>query len=243
MKLSRSSPVLTAALLGSALFLFMGRRVDAQQAAPSPLPPPGPAPTAAPAAEGVEDLLALSLEELLGVEITPINVLGSHTHLQGERMFGYRYMRMNMRGEREGTRNLRPAEVLERYPVAHTNMTMEMHMLEAMYAPTDRLSLMAMLPYLRMSMGHVNRAGVEYMTESEGIGDLLLMGLFTVRGDPRQRGDRLLVNAGLSLPAGSTNERHPTPTRPDAKLEYPMQLGSGTFDLYPGVTYLGEAER
>jgi len=27
------------------------------------------------------------------------------------------------------------------------------------------------------------------------------------------------------------------------RLEYPMQLGSGTFALRPGLTYLGQTER
>jgi len=28
-----------------------------------------------------------------------------------------------------------------------------------------------------------------------------------------------------------------------ARLPYPMQIGSGTFDLYPGLTYTGQRDQ
>src|SRR4051812_32091646 len=77
-----------------------------------------------------QDLTALSLETLLHEEITPINVLGSHTHPKGTFMFGYRFMDMEMNHNLEGTRDVSVAEVTNRYPVAHTRMSMQMHMLE-----------------------------------------------------------------------------------------------------------------
>ena len=52
----------------------------------------------------------------------------------------------------------------------------------------------------------------------------------------------LHLNAGISMPTGSVNERGDTPAGADQKLPYPMQLGSGTWDLLPGVTYLGQTE-
>jgi hypothetical protein len=185
------------------------------------------------------DLTNLSLEELLELQIIPVNVLGAHTHRKGEIMFGYQYMNMNMVGNLNGTRRVSIPEVLAAYPIAHTDMRMEMHMFELMYSPSDRSTVMLMLPYKEMSMGHVNRAGQSFSTASHGIGDLELMGNYTVWGSSA-RGHRLLVNAGVSFPTGGINLRHPTPTSPNAKLEYMMQLGSGTYDVMPGLTYLGE---
>ncbi len=53
------------------------------------------------------------------------------------------------------------------------------------------------------------------------------------------------VNAGLSLPTGSIDEEDdiltPTGERPTQRLPYPMQLGSGTFDLMPEITYKGRS--
>jgi hypothetical protein len=185
------------------------------------------------------DLTELSLEQLLNLEITPVNVLGAHTHHKGEFMFGYHYMNMNMVGNLNGTRSVSIAEILADYPVAHTDMRMEMHMFEAMYALSDKSTLMLMLPYKENSMNHINRAGVRFPTTSHGIGDLELMGNYTFFSS-RNAGHRLLVNAGVSFPTGGINLTHPTPTNPNAKLEYMMQLGSGTYDLMPGVTYMGE---
>ena len=52
---------------------------------------------------------------------------------------------------------------------------------------------------------------------------------------------RVLVGAGISFPTGSIDKKDDTPAAPDQQLPYPMQLGSGTFDLLPGLTYLGQA--
>lgn len=186
------------------------------------------------------DVTNLSLEELLNLEITPVNVLGAHTHHKGEIMFGYHYMNMNMVGNLNGTRRVSDAEILAAYPVSHTDMHMDMHMFELMYAPSDRSTLMLMIPYKLTSMNHLTRTGTQYLTTSEGFGDLELLGNYTVLGNAAKGGHRLLVNAGVSFPTGGINFRHRTPTSPSAKLEYMMQLGSGTFDVKPGLTYLGE---
>src|ERR1035441_10065175 len=96
-----------------------------------------------------QDLTGMSLEDLLHEEITRVNVLGSHTHQKQEFMAGYRYMFMDMEDNLDGTRVVSPIEVLQRYhyQVVHTRMTMEMHMAELMYAPLDRVTVMAMIPY------------------------------------------------------------------------------------------------
>lgn len=189
------------------------------------------------------DLTNLSLEQLLELKITTINVLGGHTHLKGQKMVSYHFMLMDMGGYLDGTRRVSEREVFKRFPTLHTSMSMQMHMLEFMYAPSDEVTLMAMLPYRVMSMDHRTRDGRRFPTSSEGFGDVQLMGLITVLGDQRKRGHRLLVNAGLSLPSGSIDQKDFVPGRGLALLEYPMQLGSGTVDLLPGLTYLGDTER
>jgi hypothetical protein len=125
-------------------------------------------------------------------------------------------------------------------------MEMDMHMFEAMYAPTERLTLMAMLPYKEMSMTHLTSAGHQFVQDADGIGDLEAMGLYTLFGDIRKGGHRLVLNAGVSFPTGSINVKDHAGGEESMKnvlLEYPMQLGSGTYDLMPGITYLGDHER
>jgi hypothetical protein len=46
----------------------------------------------------------------------------------------------------------------------------------------------------------------------------------------------------VSLPTGSIDARGDTPAGSDVRLPYPMQLGSGTVDLRPGLTWLGQVD-
>ncbi len=179
----------------------------------------------------------MSLEELLHEEITPINVLGSHTHLQGGWMVGFRYMHMAMNHNQSGTSDVSDAQVLQQYPVVHTSMTMDMYMAELMYAPSDYVTLMAMVPYLDNTMHHQTRLGPGPTAYSSGLGDVGFMGLVNILGDPRTTGQRVVLNAGFTVPTGSIDE-----TMNGQQLEYSMQLGSGTWDLKPGLTYLGESD-
>ena len=192
-------------------------------------------------AQQERDLADLSLQELMDLDVLFVNVLGTHTHLAGEWMIGYKLMFMRMDGNRDGTERISDDEVLEDFPVTPTNMDMAMHMVEVMYAPSDDLTLMVMVPFVSLSMDHLTRTGVRFTTESGGIGDITLAGLYTFYGDVRTDRHRLLLNAGVTVPTGSIDERDDTPAG-NLQLPYPMQVGSGTVDLLPGLTYLGESE-
>ncbi len=168
----------------------------------------------------------------------PAGVMGDHVAMKGAWSVGYQFMRMAMDGNRSGTDRLSDAEVLVDFPVAATRMTMDMHMVSAMYGLSDRLSLMAMVPYLDISMDHVNRMGVRFTTGSSGVGDVSLSGVYRLFQNGRHE---LMLNAGVGLPSGSIDERDDTPVGANQQLPYPMQLGSGTVDLLPGLTYRGSA--
>ena len=120
------------------------------------------------AQDGSTDFVDMSLEELMAVNVLSINALGTHTHLAGEVMVGYRYMLMGMRGKRDGTRTVSTDAVLQDYMVSPIEMTMQMHMVELMYAPSDKLTLMANLPYRQLSMDHLTTMGTGFTAESEG---------------------------------------------------------------------------
>lgn len=170
----------------------------------------------------------------------PIGVMGDHIHKAGEWMFSYRFMRMDMDGNRDGSERLSTDDVFSRgYMVAPTSMTMDMHMFGVMYAPTDQVTFMAMLPYLSTEMDHATRMGTSFTTRSAGFGDVKLSALVGVLDHP---GRRVHLNLGVSLPSGSIDERDDTPAARNAKLPYPMQLGSGTYDLLLGATYSGQAQ-
>lgn len=153
----------------------------------------------------------------------------------GAWMISYHFMIDRLVGKLDGTRSVSDATVLSRFEASPTDMTMKMHMFMVMYAPTDRLTLMAMLNYTKMSMGELHRDGTRTIESSEGIGDLMLQANYVLyaRKDLRHR---FLLNVGVGLPTGSINSRDPEGER----MEYPMQLGSGTFSVMPGFTYLGQ---
>lgn len=185
---------------------------------------------------GPLDVGSMGIEELLNLQLSATNVLGiHHTHPRGEWMIGYQYMLMAMDGNRDGTSRKSTREVLQDFMIAPTEMTMEMHMFEIMYGLTDKWTLMGMISYDRKSMDHITRTGVRFTTESEGFSDLKLMGLHKFWENGRHR---LHFTAGLSVPTGSIDEMDTTPAGL-TRLPYPMQIGSGTVDLLPGLTYSG----
>ncbi len=177
----------------------------------------------------------------------PISVMGDHTHKKDEWMLSYRYMNMNMDGLKSGNNNLSRADIFNAgYMIAPLDMTMEMHMLGLMYAPNDSVTLMLMLPYIKkemqlvtspMKMGMVP-ANKRFETVSEGMGDLSLTALVNVF-ESSQHNHHLHLNLGVSLPTGSIDERDDTFMQNNIKLPYAMQLGSGTVDFKPGITYSG----
>src|SRR5579863_423106 len=142
-----------------------------------------------------QDLTGLSLQELYDLDVVQPNVLGGHTHPAGQAMFGYEYMHTRMTGYYEGTHELSPAQIFAKgFGAIHTAMDMDMHMFDAMYAPTERLTLMAMLPYKDMTMNHLTATGATFTQRASGIGDLEVTALTTIYGDILKGGNRLILN-------------------------------------------------
>ena len=164
--------------------------------------------------------------------LVPFDVM---TGQAGKWMVGYQFMLESMDGSLVGTGGTTAARTLEHFVAAPTDMSMQMHMGMVMYAPTDRLTLMTLLPYIRKEMNHLTVEGASFAERTDGIGDVELRGMFSVLGRqaPRQW---LLLGGGVGLPSGSIDA-----TMAGMRIEYPMQIGSGTFSLLPGVTYLGQA--
>ena len=176
-------------------------------------------------------------------DYSPLGVMGDHAHQAGDAMFSYRYGIMEMNGNLSGSTPVSTQDIFdEGFTMAPTSMRMEMHMLGAMYAASDSITLMAMLPLKRMEMSsRMPMPNMPNMTmtrkaETSGAGDLKLAGIFPLwaAGDHSRT---LRLNAGLSIPTGSIKETDPGTTM---RMAYPMQLGSGTFDLLPGLTYISE---
>ena len=171
------------------------------------------------------------------MEHAPIGVMGDHTHDKGEVMFSYRHSYMDMEGNRDGQSGRSAREVLSQFVITPLKMSMDMDMFGVMYGVTDKMTVMAMIPYVRKSMDHINRPGVAFTTRSRGWGDAKIQGIWNLWSDQDTSFEReLYLKAGISLPTGDTNVKDNTPLG-RVRLPYPMQLGSGTYDPMLGITY------
>ena len=170
----------------------------------------------------------------------PISVMGDHYHKKGEFMFSYRFMPMRMEDNIQSSDDISNEDIYQNFMVAPQKMKMNMHMLGAMYAPSDRVTLMVMGNYISNSMDLRTGMGVDFTTESGGLGDITVSSLIKILNNNRQS---LHGNVGISIPTGDIDQRDATPMMNDAQLAYPMQLGSGTWDPSLGLTYLGQSDK
>lgn len=182
-------------------------------------------------------------------------LMNEHMHEGGELMIGLRFERTrhsgtNLSGDEEIAD---PVIVAAGYSARTEAMTMDMVMLDLMYAPTGNLTLMVMPHYMwhRMEMrgidpaagaggghgghgaGHVIPFGEVHSHSVEGFGDTLVSASYRLaRGKVGAH-----ATLGVWLPTGASG-------RKDADgrfVHYGMQPGSGTWDLEPSLTVTGRA--
>ncbi|WP_299594232.1 hypothetical protein [uncultured Microbulbifer sp.] len=196
----------------------------------------------------------------------PAGVMTDHLHSQGEWMVGYRYMREEFSGIYRGSDKTSSAALnAAGFSMMPTGMTMEMHMLDIMYAVNDNLTLMFMPQTMSMDMtmamtegshihgdsamagmdgGMGDMSGMDGMGEMDhsmemhgshshgtsGTGDTIFAGLFRLANDADYN---LHATLGISAPTGNVDLKNADGTF----VHYGMQLGTGTWDLMPSITY------
>ena len=208
----------------------------------------------------------------------PAGVLFGHTLPKaGNVMVGYRYMHNQQGGgflngdqsvsEQQILDNGCPGQFGSDEDGSHINfngtncsmlpreMTMSMHMLDLMVAPTDWLTLMLMPQFVDMAMtnytpdslknddggGHGHGGATDHLHETGGIGDTGLYALVKLFDQPNHH---LHASLGFSAPTGDVGIKLKERTNDldGAYIHYGMQLGSGTWDFKPSLTYTGKAE-
>ena len=158
-------------------------------------------------------------------------------HEMGEWMVSYRYMTMDMEGLLKGSNSVATSSQLTGMTtMVPTKMTMDMHMLGTMYAISNKWTLMGMFNFLDNDMDMIVPMNMSMNMGSSGIGDLKVAGLYDLA--QWDSGRRMHLNLGLSLPTGSIDEKHANGNI----LGYGMQLGSGSYDFHPAVTYLAQTD-
>jgi hypothetical protein len=131
--------------------------------------------------------------------------------------------------------------------LAPTYMNMHMHMLDLMYAPTDWLTLMLMPQFVDMNMSMQSLAGISptevHNHATGGIGDTSAYALFKLFNNPNHH---VHTAIGISAPTGNAAVQL-TPGGHHGGvggfIHYGMQLGSGTWDFKPSLTYTGQQDR
>jgi hypothetical protein len=175
----------------------------------------------------------------------PISVMADHYHGKGGWMFSYRFMNMNMEGLLSGSNSISNDAAHDAgYMVTPLKMPMQMHMFGTMYAPSDKITLLAMASIINNDMDlQMRMMGMvtPFSTSSSGFGDVKLGMIYKFMNKNQQS---FHGNITFSLPTGSISEMDETPMSSpnEILLPYPMQIGSGTFDTNLGVTYLGQKE-
>ena len=183
--------------------------------------------------------------------LAPAGIIFSHVHKKGERRLAFNLMQMNMSGLMNGSSHTSTNEVFKTYIAASTKMQMQMHMLMGMYGISDRLTIMGMLNYSMNLMNMqmlpttvMNMPGMDIMDSdgsmpdmmSAGFGDAQLYILYTLLNDGS---NELIAIGGLNLPTGSINQKGKNNDvfYTNSNLTYMMQLGTGTLDVLPGLSY------
>jgi len=179
----------------------------------------------------------------------PVGVMAGHMLEEPlSFMLGYRYQYARTSGD--VLRGSTPASDMEIMAnacqpagmcmMAPETMSMQMHMIEFMFAPTSWLNFMIMPHFMSMDMamrplqGSPMRPG---QSSTGGVGDLRMDVLLQLLRKP---GHRLHMGLGVTAPTGSVSETRINPmTGQPVITHYGMQLGSGTWDLVPTLTYSG----
>ncbi len=193
----------------------------------------------------------------------PAGVMFGHMmEKTGEVMVGYRYMYSTQAGGMQNGENTVADKTIVNQGCGTTDkcfltangMNMHMHMLDLMYAPTDWLNLMLMPQFVDMNMsmrkisdangdagsmqnmmitGHVNTG-----MASGGFSDTGMYALFKLLGTTAHH---INLSMGATAPTGDVGIKMRTMMGVVGDFaEYGMQLGSGTWDFKPSMTYTGK---
>lgn len=202
----------------------------------------------------------------------PAGVMFAHMlNTPGDFMVGYRYSHSSQEGATlHGTHAATDQAIVRNgcpgstCTVTSNYMNMSMHMLNIMYAPTDWLNLMLMPQFMDMDMtlrplegapppdpnangGH-NHGSSGGGHATGGVGDtglFALVKLFDISHHHMHMGLGVSAptgDAGIKVEGQETNPNSPDFEKP-LFIHYGMQLGSGTWDFLPSLTYTGQMDR
>lgn len=163
----------------------------------------------------------------------PIGVpLAQHVNT-GQFALNVRASQNTFEGLRDSRKDLSSADVFARgFAIAPSEGADRRFELEALFGFDQRWDIYFVIPYSTHDYEQDLTLGGTSDVESDGLGDIQIGGVFRSYDHGPTR---ISYMAGISLPTGKVNETGQYDGLADTKLPYPLQLGSGTFDLIPGV--------
>ncbi|MGQ3683421.1 MAG: hypothetical protein ACUBOA_00090 [Candidatus Loosdrechtia sp.] len=141
------------------------------------------------------------------------------------------------------TRELEKRPGTDRFSIP-TRMTMQKYSLVGLYSVTERVQFLAAVPYVvnNMNMRSIRRntMGMDMIMDMkmdtvEGLGDVTLMGLYTLYADKlTPPAKKLTLGLGVKTPTGKNDER----TASGNLVHAMMQPGTGSWDPLFFVSYM-----
>lgn len=156
-------------------------------------------------------------------------------------LIDYKYMHSQFRDLRDGMHNVGTDEAgFQRgkqydYMLIPSSLKKDVHMFTAAYGVNDDITLLVKGNYQQNDMKLLQDAGPGHAVvntppvRTQGFGDTELRSVFNLSYG-------LTASVGLSLPTGDI-EQDVNLVRWDFRAPYDMQLGSGSYDVKPALTY------
>ncbi len=182
------------------------------------------------------------LPQVTADDVGPTGLWPDQTPPHGDWVFGYAWRHTRKSGLRSGKSGVNAPDVvnltgrnLYTYTTTPTRQNTLTHRLQAAYGLNDRTALLVGVPYVIHNRDSLTNTNLTSRTKAEGLGDIRVI----TRWKIPTRGGAWHAHLGLSLPTGSVDEKDDTPLTVGAKLQLPysMQLGSGTMELLPGLSF------
>ena len=197
----------------------------------------------------------------------PAGVHGAEMIEAGKFVFSYAPMFMRMEDNYIGSSKVSDQTILTvqspmkmmsgmplTYHVVPTAMDAQSHMLNFMYGVTDNFNLMLMTTYLKKSMNMTTYSTAmsspiigSSSASTSGVGDTVISSLWGIYNNFEKK---VILNLGLNIPTGSVTQNISmlspmgTAMMPymTMRASYGMQLGTGTYDLLPGLSFTSHSK-
>ena len=194
------------------------------------------------------ELVDLSLEQLMQMPVNS-SKQPSIDHVMNRRWtFSVAYRTADINDFQRGTQDVSRDSLLyvigsgdprtsQNYPVLSYDIRQSALVIGAGYRIDELSQVSVYLPYIQQRSRHISSVpGYSAFTlSSEGMGDVVIHYNRRTYIDTSQG---INYSVGISLPVGSIDEEGDTPRAPgNQQMPYPMQLGSGTWDIPISIAY------